>query len=851
MPLNPKYYVPPSGDPYSLMAIVGEQPGRQEIIRRKVFVGPAGENLDSCLQQAEIPRSECYLTNVIKDMDSVLEDYIYFTTGKNRKGILTPEGVEYVEILRQELSNCSANIIVALGNVPLWVLTGRMGITNWRGSILDSTLLPGRKVIPTFHPATWTQEKLYGNPKAFLNRYQVVIDLQKAWSERLFPEIRQENRIIRIGPNYSEVLEFLSLCTDLAEQGKVIDYDIETVPGTTEVSCIGFSYSPNISMCIPFVGPGGDYFTLDQEATITIQIAKLLENPNIRNRGQNIIFDSHMLFRRYGIITRAMDDTMVAQKILYPELPVGLDFITSLWTDLPYYKKDGKFWLTGVGTWQQGWVYNCQDVLSCAIAHPKQIKELAEKGNLAAYERQIKLIEPLTYMMEHGIKIDIPGMERARSENATKIMQLDATLHEMMGKGINLNSPPQLCQYFYRDKRIQPYLDQKTHRPTVDIQALQRLASTHRLKEASLLIEYRKLTKQNSTFLAPQKIEPDGRIRCSYNPVGTRFSRISSSESIFETGMNLQNLPHEVLTYFVCDEGYISYGLDYSQYENRIVAYVGNILPMIQAFESGMDVHKLTASLVLTHMGKKTSYDAVSKEERQDYGKRPNHAFNYGYGPNSFALMHELPISVGRTIHSAYHAAYPGLKGGYWAFVQKCLREDRTLTNLRDRKVTFLGMWSDKLLHEAYSCIPQGTCGDCVNERGLIFTYYNSEFKPIEVLTLVHDSMDVQIPLSLPLFEHAKMLIRIREEMEIPLEFQGREFITPVDLVVNTCLNKDVGVELKGGAFSKDPMNLAQTIYNSIKQLEGKGRLSDTQSGLLSRNNLLFSAQKVGCSYHD
>ena len=56
--------------------------------------------------------------------------------------------------------------------------------------------------------------------------------------------------------------------------------------------------------------------------------------------------------------------------------------------------------------YESGWNYNCLDSMVCADAYPKQLSELEERGNSDAYERQLKLIGPLTYMMEHGIRID-------------------------------------------------------------------------------------------------------------------------------------------------------------------------------------------------------------------------------------------------------------------------------------------------------------------------------------------------------------------------------------------------------------------------------------------------------------
>ena len=72
----PKRYVPGRGPREAKIAIVGEQPGRTEVMHGRPFIGPAGEELDKCLHTAGIIRSECYITNVVKDLDNPLKYYI-------------------------------------------------------------------------------------------------------------------------------------------------------------------------------------------------------------------------------------------------------------------------------------------------------------------------------------------------------------------------------------------------------------------------------------------------------------------------------------------------------------------------------------------------------------------------------------------------------------------------------------------------------------------------------------------------------------------------------------------------------------------------------------------------------
>lgn len=825
-------YVGPDGLLSSKIAIVGEQPAKYEVKYGRPFVGPAGKNLDECLRNAKIARGSCYLTNVIKEVDHDLEHYMRITGGVNGKAIIYEAGQQYINALRDELEQTSANVIVALGNTPLFTLTDRTGITAWRGSVIESTLLPGRKVIPCLHPANYTDEKVLANPAAYLSKYLITMDLEKVRCESEYPDIRLEDRKLYTQPSFYDVMSWLEQCRLLAEQGRIIYYDIELTPKTQELSCISFAIGPHEVLCIPFVDANGDYFTGEQEYEIMLKIEELLADERYQKGGQNLIFDAHFLLRKYGIRTRNVAaDTMIAQHILYPDFGgktyrgKSLEFITSMWTDVPYYKRDGKLWLTGLGEYDKGWRYNCLDSIVCADAYPKQLSEIEERGNAVAYERQMRLIGPLSYMMEKGIRIDVSGMERASKQALLEADELTHQVFSLTGRIFNLASPQQVSDYFYRDKQIQPYLN-KNGKPTVDEEALTRIANKG-FREASLILEIRRLQKKASTFLNPENVDTDGRMRCSYNPVGTRFSRISSSANIFGTGANLQNVPHDVLGYYVADVGHVIYSLDMSQIEARIVAYVGNITQMKEVYEKGLDIHRQTGSLIFNK-----HYNDVSSEpgsstigngtySERDWAKRANHGFNYGFGYKSFSLLYEIPERQAKFIYDGYHAAYPGLRGTYWTGIEKELRATRTLTNLFGRKITFLGKWGEKLLNEAYSCIPQGTCGDLVNEWGLNYVYYNSDplFKHIELLTQVHDSISFQVPLSLPLEDHAKILLSIKSSLEQPLRYRNVEFVVPVDLVVNTNLNKNLGIELKGEKFSDNPFVLEAYLQDAILEL--------------------------------
>lgn len=799
--------VPPTHNISASYVGVGEQPGREEVRRRQVFVGPAGRELDENLIAANISRPQIYLTNVIKDYDAPIDSYIQLYKNNRRlpEPIVSEKGIEYLKFLQWELAQTSAKYFLAIGAISLWALTGRLGINKWRGSVLDCTLVTGRKVIPILHPATVIPPR-----NQYLNKRLITYDLKRLKEYTSGLHVPTERTYV-IRPSFDQTKDFLAYCKTRGMSGSRISYDIEVYMNRRhkQVSCISFAVNSQ-AICIPFTEGIDDYFTIDQEADIWKLIAEILEDPKIKICGQNLIFDSHFLLRTYGIRTINVDDTMVAQNQIMPEYPKGLDFITSIWTDFPYYKADGKAFFAGSGLYEKFWKYNATDSLICDEAFPKQLEEIENLGTVDAYNRQIKIIEPLTYMMERGIKVDITKMESTSRKYEQKVADIQIELNELVGRPLNANSPKQLKEYFFHEKGIKPY--KKKGKITYNNDAMKRLIRKD-WKEAKLIQDIRRFKKLRSNYLEIGKIDDDGRLRCFYNPVGTRYSRVSSSKSIWGTGNNLQNFPHHIQEFLIPDEGYVYYAFDLGQAENRIVAYVGEVIDMIECFETGQDVHSKTARIIMQTFYGSNSINKVSVKDLAPmgdgthswrfWGKKANHGFNYDWGYRNFALANELPENEGKLIYNAYHKLYPGVQQSYHAYVKVCLRTRRILTNLMGRRTVFLGpITGDKAndtFKEAYSCIPQGTVGDVINERGLNYIYYNQDiFGPIELLRQVHDEIGFQIPITVRWKDHARMLLLIKKNLEIPLTtHNGRTFVIPADLTMGNHMNKDKGEDIE------------------------------------------------------
>jgi len=553
----PKRYVPGKGPREAKIAIVGEQPGKQELIHCIPFIGPAGEELDKCLHTAGIVRSECYITNVVKDLDNPLKHYIDIPSSSSARVKVSLEGNKYLEELKKELEYVSPNVVIAAGNVALYALTERRGITKWRGSVVPSSLVDGLKVVPCLHPST-ILPKPPQHMGQYLNKHLIAYDMKKALEESHTQELMAPQPLIHTEPKFFECVEWLAQIQYHGRNGCMVDFDIEIV--NEELFCFAFATRPDEAFVIPLV-KGGDYWTIEQEAEILLLTAKILEDPLIPIRGQNLAFDVSFMHARYGMVTNGeIHDTMIAQKITMPDYPAGLDFIASMHTSFPYYKAEGKKYIKLGGDIQNFWNYNGRDALSTCIAHPKQVQDLERQENVATYDRQRRLIPILVYMQNKGIRVDVQGMSDGRKDTEILVKQKEEELWSLVGYQINYNSSAQMQRYFYDEKGIPPYKKKNSkggYSITCDADALKRIVrgTVQRpgLKEAKLVMELRSLsTKTLGTYLSLDKIDLDGRYRSAYNPVGARTGRLSSSENIFGTGCLLPEA--EVLT----SEGWIA-----------------------------------------------------------------------------------------------------------------------------------------------------------------------------------------------------------------------------------------------------------------------------------------------------
>jgi uracil-DNA glycosylase len=231
-----------------------------------------------------------------------------------------PEYMHEVARLKSEIELAQPNLVVALGATALWALTGSLGIGTQRGAITQSTLVPGQKLLATYHPA--------GVIYQWSLRSTVIADLMKAQNEARHPDIVRPPRRIHVCPDIEDV----ESTTDwLLANAKILSPDIETMKG--QIRCVGFAWTRSDAIVVPFIHnlSGKSYWEWEEhELRAWLCVKKLIESP-IPKVGQNFLFDTQY-FVRAGIHPRNVEhDTMLLHHVMYPELPKGLGFLASIY----------------------------------------------------------------------------------------------------------------------------------------------------------------------------------------------------------------------------------------------------------------------------------------------------------------------------------------------------------------------------------------------------------------------------------------------------------------------------------------------------------------------------------------
>ena len=474
-------------------------------------------------------------------------------------------------------------------------------------------------------------------------------------------------------------------------------------------------------------------------------------------------------------------------------------------------------------TWAR---YNCLDSVVDLKIWNRQEPDLDKQGYRNLYEDTMSLYPVILFMQTIGLDVNYEalGYEKTRIED--EIEKNEHELYSLCGFDLNPNSPKQCQQYFYGVLGQQPYLSAKGT-ITTDEKAMARL-SRKGIKEAKYVISIRSLRKLLGTYLEVAT-DQDGRLRSSFNIRGTSTGRLSSSQTIFGTGLNFQNLDPRFKAFIVADKDRFFISLDKAKAEWVITAYLCNDPKMIFAVESGEDVHAFTASAMTRIpmsdieeenkiIGKTTDRDLILELRNKhlphildlDYnflpqsmsirqmGKKSNHGLNYKEGYWRFALENEIPEAEAKIYVNGYADTYINLPL-YWEAVERKLSKDnRTLTNCFGHKRRFLGEWGEKLFKQAVAFNPQSTSVWVVNYA--MRDIYNDDTDPFKDLCIhaqVHDELLLSYPIG-RWREAAEVILSCENYMSPLLSHEGREFRIGTDLSIGINWGEESDENLSG-----------------------------------------------------
>lgn len=545
-------YVPNIGSDTASILFIGEAPGATEEsgvlpdYTPAPFIGESGNLLTVCLGRNGLSREQVYLANLChyRPKDNKFE----YLIGSN-------ELAEGIQEVMHWIETHKPTVICTLGNWPMYFLTGKQGkkpgsgILNWRGSILLHKD-PDTKVIPTIHPAAVIRDrKLY----PIFDQ-----DIKRVVEESAFRDLRLPTRKYVIAPE-NDVLEHY---VNLLAKSDVLSVDIETFG--PYLACVGFSPNPDTGICIVW----------NNQPQTRDAIQRILDSPakKVFHFGT---FDTEYLHLQGFTINNWHWDTMVAQHVMWSELPRALKYLTSIYTREPYYKDEGKESLGedkkawGARTDRNKlWIYNCKDTCVTHEIYLAQVKEMAEGP--PAWDRfmkfEMKELEVASSISRAGLLVDNDRRALLHKAVMFRLTKQQDILNRLTYDGFNVNSNGangQVQKMLYGELKL-PVKRKRDGKTTTDIDALISLVALCKEKINSIRMPI-PLSEWQRRFLIVKMImlvrgdrkmmssyilartSADGRMRSLFKVPAAETGRWSAEKSIDGSGCNSQTFPREAI----------------------------------------------------------------------------------------------------------------------------------------------------------------------------------------------------------------------------------------------------------------------------------------------------------------
>jgi DNA polymerase-1 len=540
----------------------------------------------------------------------------------------------------------------------------------------------------------------------------------------------------------AELVEFLLLQKELC-------FDTETTAldaMQAELVGLSFSYVPGEAYYIP----------VSENQAETQEILELLrpvfENEAITKIGQNVKYDM-LVLKNYGIeVKGTLYDTMLAHYLIEPEGKHSMDWLAQQYLN---YMPVSITELIGKKGKNQGNMRDVDEdeVTSYASEDADITMRLKEKfdpilktNGLEELFDQVEnpLIRVLTEMEFEGVRIDTESLAELSILLEKESQEIEKKVYELAGVRFNLASPKQLGDVLFEKLKLDPKAKKtKTGQYATGEEILSKMANEHPIAEA--ILEYRQMVKLKSTYVdaLPTMINPKtGRIHTTYNQFVAATGRLSSINP------NLQNIPirtargREIRKAFVPrDENHVLLSADYSQIELRLMAAFSQDESMLEAFNTGRDIHSTTAAKIF-----KVPLEEVTTDMRRK-AKTANFGIIYGISPFGLAQRLSIPRGEAKEIIDAYFEEFPAVKGYMDGAIEKARKDEyvetilgrrRYLRDINSRNMTMRNFAE----RNAINAPLQGSAADLIKVAMIhVYEWMKKEKLKSKMILQVHDEL--------------------------------------------------------------------------------------------------------------
>jgi DNA polymerase I len=438
-------------------------------------------------------------------------------------------------------------------------------------------------------------------------------------------------------------------------------------------------------LALAFAVEGGGCFYLQPaslgkgEAEIWKNLAAL-DKKKVKVIAHNIKLWEHLFAQRGLKSPSFIFDSQLAAYLVDPtrssyDLPALLQLHLGLVTEQPKSRKNEPFAISKCGPLlaqaaQQ--LFPLRDILQ------ETLKEQELETLLT--EIELPLAAVLARMECRGMTVDLEYLGELSVELRRRLGELEEKIYAQAGETFNLNSPQQLSKILFDKMHLPEIRKTKTGRST-DARVLEELALHHEIAE--LLLLYRQLAKLEGTYLSGliELVDTEERkIYTTFNQASTATGRLSSSDP------NLQNIPIRLeegrrirRAFIPSDSEKIFFAADYSQVELRILAHLSQDPILIEAFNTGQDIHRRTAAEV-----NGVDLEAVTPLMR-DKAKAVNFGIIYGSSDYGLSQGLKIPRAEAKAYIENYFERYRGVKA-YMDAITEQAREAGYVTTMLNRR---------------------------------------------------------------------------------------------------------------------------------------------------------------------